>query len=66
MCCGLLIPVVPENPIRPDSRIEIESAHHPGRPAARRAKFDRGDAMALPFPGDAFDAAIMAVVIFFD
>jgi ubiquinone/menaquinone biosynthesis C-methylase UbiE len=35
------------------------------RPAARRAKFDRGDAMALPFPGDAFDAAIMALVIFF-
>src|SRR4029077_13116131 len=35
------------------------------RPAARRAKFDRGDAMALPFPVDAFDAAIMALVIFF-
>jgi ubiquinone/menaquinone biosynthesis C-methylase UbiE len=35
------------------------------RPAARRAKFDRGDAMALPFPADAFDAAIMALVIFF-
>jgi hypothetical protein len=24
-------PVVPENPIRPDSRVEAESAHHPGR-----------------------------------
>jgi ubiquinone/menaquinone biosynthesis C-methylase UbiE len=35
------------------------------RPAARRVKFDRGDAMALPFPADAFDAAIMALVIFF-
>src|SRR6516225_9229526 len=35
------------------------------RPAARLAKFERGDAMALPFPGDAFDAAIMALVIFF-
>jgi ubiquinone/menaquinone biosynthesis C-methylase UbiE len=35
------------------------------RPAARRAKFDRGDAMALPFPADAFDAATMALVIFF-
>ncbi len=35
------------------------------RPAARLAKFDRGDAMALPFPVDAFDAAIMALVIFF-
>ena len=35
------------------------------RPAARRAKFARGDAMALPFPGGGFDAAIMALVIFF-
>ena len=35
------------------------------RPAARLAKFDRGDAMALPFPGAAFDAATMALVIFF-
>ena len=29
------------------------------------AKFDRGDAMALPFSEDAFDVAIMALVIFF-
>ena len=35
------------------------------RPAARLAKFDCGEAMALPFPGDVFDAAIMALVIFF-
>src|SRR5262245_48132695 len=35
------------------------------RPAARLAKFDRGDAMALPFPAKTFDAAIMALVIFF-
>jgi ubiquinone/menaquinone biosynthesis C-methylase UbiE len=34
------------------------------RPAARLAKFDLGDAMALPFPADTFDAAIMALVIF--
>jgi SAM-dependent methyltransferase len=34
-------------------------------PAARLAKFNRGDAMALPFPIDAFDAATMALVIFF-
>jgi ubiquinone/menaquinone biosynthesis C-methylase UbiE len=33
--------------------------------AARLAKFDLGDAMALPFPADTFDAAIMALVIFF-
>jgi ubiquinone/menaquinone biosynthesis C-methylase UbiE len=33
--------------------------------AARLAKFDLGDAMALPFPADTFDAAIMALVLFF-
>jgi SAM-dependent methyltransferase len=35
------------------------------RPAARLAKFSRGDAMALPFSENAFDAATMALVIFF-
>jgi ubiquinone/menaquinone biosynthesis C-methylase UbiE len=35
------------------------------RPAARLAKFDHGDAMALPFPADAFDVAVMALVIVF-
>src|SRR5213592_4288965 len=35
------------------------------RPAARLAQFRQGDAMALPFPGGRFDAAIMALVIFF-
>src|SRR5215470_11513305 len=35
------------------------------RPAARIAKFSHGDAMALPFPADAFDAATMALVISF-
>ena len=35
------------------------------RPAARVAQFRQGDAMALPFPDDAFDAAVMALVIFF-
>jgi SAM-dependent methyltransferase len=35
------------------------------RPSARLAKFEDGDAMALPFPEDAFDVAIMALVIFF-
>jgi ubiquinone/menaquinone biosynthesis C-methylase UbiE len=34
-------------------------------PAARLTKFSRGDAMALPFSDDAFDAATMALVIFF-
>lgn len=35
------------------------------RPAARVARFAVGDAMALPFPERAFDAAVMALVIFF-
>jgi ubiquinone/menaquinone biosynthesis C-methylase UbiE len=35
------------------------------RPATRNAVFQVGDAMALPFPNDRFDAAVMALVIFF-
>jgi len=35
------------------------------RPAARLAKFGRGDAMSLPFSADSFDVATMALVIFF-
>lgn len=35
------------------------------RPTARIAKFRQGDAMALPFPDDSFDAAVMPLVIFF-
>jgi ubiquinone/menaquinone biosynthesis C-methylase UbiE len=35
------------------------------RPAARLAQFRQGDAMALPFPDGSFDAAVMALVIFF-
>ncbi len=35
------------------------------RPAARLAKFNIGNAMALPFPDETFDAATMALVIFF-
>jgi ubiquinone/menaquinone biosynthesis C-methylase UbiE len=36
-----------------------------GRPAARLAKFHQGDAMALPFADNSFDAAVMALVLFF-
>lgn len=36
-----------------------------GRPAARLAEFRKGDAMALPFNENRFDAAVMALVIFF-
>jgi ubiquinone/menaquinone biosynthesis C-methylase UbiE len=35
------------------------------RPAARPAEFRQGDAMALPFPADSFDAAVMALVLVF-
>ena len=35
------------------------------RPAARVATFQQGDAMALPFDANRFDAAVMALVIFF-
>jgi SAM-dependent methyltransferase len=35
------------------------------RPVSRVAQFLQGDAMALPFPNDTFDAAVMPLVIFF-
>jgi SAM-dependent methyltransferase len=35
------------------------------RPATRIAQFSPGDAMALPFPAQKFDAAVMPLVIFF-
>jgi SAM-dependent methyltransferase len=35
------------------------------RPAARVAQFRLGDAMALPYPDDTFEAAVMPLVIFF-
>lgn len=44
---------------------EAQLAFARTRPAARLAQFRRGDAMALPFADDSFDAAIMALVIFF-
>ncbi len=44
---------------------EAQLAFARTRPAARGAVFLRGDAMALPFAGNRFDAAVMALVIFF-
>ncbi len=44
---------------------EAQLAFARSRPAARVAKFGQGDAMALPFPDDKFDSAVMALVIFF-
>jgi ubiquinone/menaquinone biosynthesis C-methylase UbiE len=35
------------------------------RPSCQIAKFQQGDALALPFPDGMFDAAVMALVIFF-
>lgn len=44
---------------------EGQLAYARTRPAARLAKFQRGDAMALPFAANTFDAAAMALVLFF-
>jgi ubiquinone/menaquinone biosynthesis C-methylase UbiE len=44
---------------------EEQIAYARARPAMQLAKFRRGDAMALPFADGAFDAALMALVIFF-
>ena len=44
---------------------EAQLAFARTRPGARMAEFRQGDAMALPFPTDRFDAAGMALVIFF-
>jgi SAM-dependent methyltransferase len=44
---------------------EAQLAFARTRPGARGAQFRRGDAMALPFPDNTFDAAVMPLVIFF-
>jgi len=44
---------------------EAQLAFARTRPASRLAQFRQGDAMALPFAEDTFDAAVMPLVIFF-
>lgn len=44
---------------------EAQLAYARTRPASRVAQFHQGDAMALPFLDDTFDAAVMPLVIFF-
>jgi SAM-dependent methyltransferase len=44
---------------------EAQFAFARTRPALRETTFLRGDAMALPFETDRFDAAVMALVLFF-
>lgn len=44
---------------------EEQLAHARTRLALRAAQFQRGDAMAQPFPDNAFDVAVMPLVIFF-
>jgi SAM-dependent methyltransferase len=44
---------------------EAQLAYARTRSASRAANFRQGDAMALPFADDTFDAAVMPLVIFF-
>jgi ubiquinone/menaquinone biosynthesis C-methylase UbiE len=44
---------------------EAQLAFARSRPASRVAEFRQGDAMALPFPADRFDVAVMALVLVF-
>ena len=44
---------------------EEQLAYARARPALRAAQFRRGDAMALPYPDNTFDTAVMPLVIFF-
>ncbi len=44
---------------------EEQLAFARARDASRVAQFRQGDAMALPFPDDTFDVAVMPLVIFF-
>jgi len=44
---------------------EAQLAFARSRPAAQVAEFRQGSAMELPFPDRSFDAAVMALVIFF-
>ncbi|HEX4792368.1 MAG TPA: class I SAM-dependent methyltransferase [Humisphaera sp.] len=44
---------------------EAQLAYARSRPALRAAQFRMGDAMALPFPDETFDTAVMPLVIFF-
>jgi SAM-dependent methyltransferase len=44
---------------------EAQLAFARTRPGSRAAQFRQGDALALPFPDDTFDAAVMPLVIFF-
>jgi len=44
---------------------EAQLAYARTRPVSRVAQFRQGDAMALPFDDDAFDLAVMPLVIFF-
>lgn len=44
---------------------DAQLAYARARPAAAKARFHHGDAMALPFADNSFDAATIALVIFF-
>lgn len=44
---------------------EAQLSYARSRPASASVEFQKGDAMSLPFPDASFDAAVMALVIFF-
>lgn len=44
---------------------EAQLAYAQARPALHAARLSCGDAMALPYPGNLFDVAVMPLVIFF-
>src|SRR5215212_7790366 len=44
---------------------EAQLAFARTRPVSRVARLQQADAMALPFPDDSFDVAVMPLVIFF-
>lgn len=61
----LLIERCAPNAIAGIDPAEAQLSYARSRPACRVAQFRLGDATAVPFPDGAFDAAVMALVIFF-
>jgi SAM-dependent methyltransferase len=63
--CELLVEPCEPAEVQGVDPSEAQLAFARTRPAARLAQFRQGNAMALPFADNSFDAAVMALVIFF-